>query len=267
MSIILRRASFIPAEAPADPGRDVGFRHGRVGTHTSRTIMLDELVALFASARDDASRGDYAAAIVDANCLSKPTSSARRLSNQRLHELYGLDPAVPMFRALRRLWDLDAAARPLLASCALARDPLLAATAPPVLSLPEGAELLRDAMSSSLRDVVANRLNDDVLDKVVRNAASSWTHSGHLHGRRIKKRQLVRATPANGAFAAFLASAAGFRGWEIFASGWFAVLDLSASSARALALEAKRLGLIDLRLAGDVVELDVGRLLAPVVKA
>ena len=77
----------------------------------------------------------------------------------------------------------------------------------------------------------------------------------------------MQATPAAAAFAAYLAQTAGFRGAEIFASGWFAVLDVSPSAARTFALEAKRLGLIDLRMAGDVVELDVGRLTARVARA
>src|SRR5208337_1796107 len=43
--------------------RDVGFRWGDKGTHTSRTIMLDELRAVLASCEPDATRDDYLAAI------------------------------------------------------------------------------------------------------------------------------------------------------------------------------------------------------------
>jgi hypothetical protein len=38
------------------------------------------------------------------------------------------------------------------------------------------------------------------------------------------------------------------------------VLDCSLATAKELALEAKRLGLIDLRMAGDVVEFGLSRL-------
>lgn len=261
-------APFFPAGTPDDACVEAGFRSGAIGTHTSRTIMFDELSAVLAATPSDAARADYAAAIIESNCLSKPTASTRRLSSQRVGELYALDPAVAVFRVLRKLWDLDPAARRLLAvSCALARDPLLAATAPSILALSPGGEFLRDPLKSTLRAVVGDRLNEDVLDKVVRNAASSWTQSGHLQGRTFKKRHLVQATAAAAAFAVYLAQAAGFRGAEIFASAWFAVLDTSPSAARALALEAKRLGLIDLRMAGDVVELDIGRLTARVARA
>ena len=72
-----------------------GFRLGAKGTHTSRTIMLAELEAVLAAAGARAARAGYAAAIVEANCLSKPTAATRRLSCQRLRELYGLDPRLP----------------------------------------------------------------------------------------------------------------------------------------------------------------------------
>ena len=56
------------------------------------------------------------------------------------------------------------------------------------------------------------------------------------------------------AFAIYLAYTAGFRGAYIFSSAWLRVLDCDPSRARHLALDAKRLGLLDLRMAGDVVE-------------
>jgi hypothetical protein len=62
------------------------------------------------------------------------------------------------------------------------------------------------------------------------------------------------------AFAIWLGNAAGFRGDDLLTSGWIAVLDCSATSARTLALDAKRLGLIDLRTAGDVIEFGLDRL-------
>jgi hypothetical protein len=252
---------FLTADAPPDEAMRLGFRFGPRGAHTSRTIMFDDLSAVLGVTSPEAKRQDYASAIIDANCLGKPTSSTRRLTNQRLGELYALDPSVPVFRVLRRLWDLDPAGQRLLAlQCALARDPLLRATANSVVGLPIGAEFLREPMKATLQVAVGDRLNEDILNKVVRNAASSWTQSGHLEGRTLKKRRTVRPTPANGAFAVFLAYAAGFRAAEIFASGWFTVLDCPPSHGRELAVAAKRLGLIDLRMAGDIVELTLDRL-------
>jgi len=257
----LKQPVFWPVFASAPSAAEVGFRLGDKGTHTSRTLMLAELAGTLDAVSPHTSRADYAAAIIEANCLSKPTSSTRRLTNQRLGELYALDASIPIFRVLRRLWSIDEQGRPLLALlCALARDPLLAATASAVIPLPQGAEFLRGPMKSALRAAVGARLNESILDKVVRNAASSWTQSGHLQGRTFKTRRLVRATPASVAFALWLAHAAGFRGEELLACGWIGVLDCSLPSARELALGAKRLGLIDLRMAVEVFEVGLERL-------
>jgi hypothetical protein len=224
-------------------------------------MMLEELTAALAAVPDGASREDYAAAIVEGNCLGKATTATRRLTNQRLGELYGLDPRIPLFRVLLRLWSIDVPGRPLLAlQCAIARDPLLAATVPPVLALTPGSDLQRDAIREALREAVDERLSDATLDKVTRNVASSWEQSGHLVGRTFKKRAAVRATPGSVAFALYLGHAVGFRGAPLFATGWISLLDCTPTSARDLAVEAKRIGLIDLRIAGEVVDLVLDRL-------
>jgi hypothetical protein len=239
----------------------IGFRFGAKGTHTSRTMMLVELNQVLQATSQDARRADYAAAIIEGNCLSKPTASTRRLSNQRLGELYGLDPAIPLFRVFRRLWDIDADGRPLLALLvAIARDPLLAATCPSIVAMPANAELQREVTKNALQVVVKDRLNDSTLEKVCRNAASTWAQSGHLEGRTFKKRRRVQPSTTAVTFAIYLAHAAGFRGAEIFSCGWLRVLDCDPSQARELALDAKRSGLLDLRMAGDVVELNLSRL-------
>jgi hypothetical protein len=239
----------------------VGFRRGDVGTHTSRTIMLAELTALFDAVPAAATDEDITVAIRHANCLGKSTASTRRLTHQRLTELYALDPHVPIYRVLRRLWSLDPTGRPLLALLvAIARDPMLAASAPAVVLLPIGADFARGPMKDAIRAAIGDRLSDAILDKVVRNAASSWTQSGHLAGRSIKTRRRVTASPATVALALYLAHAAGFRGPHVFASAWTKLLDADASQVRSLAMEAKRAGLIDIRAAGDVVDASFDRL-------
>lgn len=253
--------SFFPAAGASPDAMGAGFRFGAKGTHTSRTIMLDELQQVLAAAPADAKRQDYAQAIIEGNCLSKPTASTRRLTNQRLGELYALDPTVPAFRVLRRLWDVQVEGRCLLALLiSIARDPLLAATAPSIVFLPVNGEFGRESMKSALQAMVGGRLSPSTLDKVCRNAASSWAQSGHLEGRTFKRRRPVNATPTVVAFALYLSQAAGFRGAEIFSSAWLRVLDCDPSRARHLALEAKRNGLIDLRMSGEVVEMNLSRL-------
>src|ERR1019366_386344 len=80
---------------------DLGFKFGDKGAHTSRTIMLAELSTVLHQRPASATRADYANAVVGENCLGKHTASTRKLSLQRLSEMYALDPAVPLFRLLR----------------------------------------------------------------------------------------------------------------------------------------------------------------------
>jgi hypothetical protein len=255
------RTPFFPATRGRATAIEAGFRFGHVGTHTSRTIMLDELASTFASLPVTAESAEYSSAIIEDNCLRKQTVANRRHSLQHLRELYALDPAVPLFRVLGRLWAIDPPARPLLALLgSLARDPLLMATAPAIIDMPDGAEYQRTALRTAIGASAGARLNDATLDKAIRNAASSWAQSGHLQGRTFKVRRRVNATPAAVAFALYLATAAGFHGQEILTSGWVKVLDCTTSAAMALAREAKRSGLIDLRTAGEVFELSLDRL-------
>lgn len=238
-----------------------GFKRGAKGTHSSRTLMLVDLATTLASVPKDARHDDYTNAIVEANCLGKATASTRRLSAQRLSELYALDPEIAVFRVFRSLWEQSGKRQSLLALLlAVGRDPLLAATAPSILSLAPGVDLSRDAIRASLERLVGDRFNPAVLDKVVRNTASSWTQSGHLDGRTFKKRRLVEPSVHDVAFALYLSHLAGFRGTAIFASGWCKLLDCTPDKAQALAVEAKRAGLIDLRISDDVVDLNVDNL-------
>jgi hypothetical protein len=224
-------------------------------------MMLDDLTAVLAAVPAEAGRDEYALAIIESNCLGKTTVATRRHSNQRLGELYAFDPQVSLYRVLRRLWDIDQAGRPLIAlQCAVARDPLLAATAAAILPLPVGADFQRDKMRQALRSAVGERLNDAILDKVMRNAASSWTQSGHLEGRTFKKRRPVQPTPGSLVFALYLGNLTGFRGAQLFSSGWISLLDCTPGCAQDLAFEAKKLGLIDLRISGEIVELKLDRL-------
>ena len=224
-------------------------------------MMLDELRTTLADAQQDATRAEYVDAIVEHNCLGKPTSATRVLSAQRLSELYALDPDVPLFRIMRSLWHLDERSQPLLALLvALARDPLLAATAPAVVQLKSGDEFARGPMRQALRDAVGSRLNDATLDKVARNAASSWSQAGHLEGRTFKVRHLVQPTFGSVALALLLAYTCGSRGEALLDSDWLKVIDCQPSQARALAIDAKRHGLIDLRMAAEVLDVSFDRL-------
>ena len=241
-----------------------GLRFGEKGTHTSRTMMLAEIAELLDAVPPGADRPAYAQAIIEENILGKQTAATRRLTNQRLGELYALDPAIPIFVVLRRLWTLDERGRPLIALlCALARDPLLRATASTVLQLPLGSELIRATLLDAIREAVGSRLNESILDKVARNAASSWSQSGHLEGRVRKIRRRVDPTPGSLAAALWLGTVEGLAGEQLLECQWTRVLDHSGAQLVPIALQAKQLGLIHARIGGGVVEIDASRLDTP----
>lgn len=231
----------------------LGFKFGDKGTHTSRTIMLDELGTLLRVGSAKCSRADYARALVDENCLGKQTVSTRRLTLQRLTELYALDPIVPLFRVLRMFWRNEEKAHAQLALlAAMARDPLLRATAPVIVSMSESEEVARQRLTDAIRQAVEGRLNEATLDKVVRNAASSWTQSGHLEGRNRKKRKRIGLTPGAVAFALLLGYMLGARGRTVFDSLFARVLDRDESALTSLAVEARRLGFLDIKTSGGL---------------
>jgi hypothetical protein len=224
--------------------------------------MLDELTVLLRSATPQARRADHRALIIDDNCLAKRTTATRRISDQRLSELYALDPNVLLFRLMRQFWLAEDSGRPLLALLlAMARDPLLRLTAPPILRLRPSEELGRQALTDALNRGTGSRFNEAVLDKIVRNAAASWTQSGHLQGRSRKSRVAVRPTPAVVTFALVLGYALGARGAVLFETLWSKVLDVSKDELIQLAIDAKRIGYLDVKVAGGVVEVSLSRLL------
>jgi len=126
-----------------------------------------------------------------------------------------------------------------------------------------GEELARQQMTDALERAVGSRLSESTLDKVVRNAASSWTQSGHLRGRGRKVRQTVMPTAATTAFALFLGYVAGKRGTALFEARWAEVLDAQVGELVHLAMDARRLGFLDMSQSGGVIEVAFSRLLAP----
>lgn len=256
----------VESEESLAEAEGAGFRFGSRGTHTSRTIMLAELADLLAGVPAGSGRDAYVASVVEDNLLGKPTAATRRDTFQRLTELYGLDRRVSVFRVLRRLWEADEPGRPLLAMlCSLARDPLLRATAPAILELPTGGELVRTTFLSGLRDAVGSRLNERTLDKVARNAGSSWAQSGHLRGRVRKVRQRVRPTAGSVAMAMWLGSVEGLAGSQLLTCRWVRVLDRTGDALVDTVLEARQQGLLHARVDAGIVEIDLRGLDAPLM--
>jgi hypothetical protein len=124
-----------------------------------------------------------------------------------------------------------------------------------------GEELSRQEMADAVRASVEDRLNDASVDKVVRNASSSWTQAGYLSGRVRKRRQVVAATPHAVAYALLLGYLLGIRGNRLFKTLWTEVLDTPEEKLILLAMDAKRLGALNLKHGGGVIEVDFSNIL------
>lgn len=226
------------------------------GAHISRTMMLTELGALLAAVPVDATAANYREAILQRNVLGKITDSTRQKSLRHLRELYALDEATPIFGVLRKLHAMDAVSLPLLAmQVAWARDPLLRATTQPIMDASEDDRVEPVSLAQSLEATFPNRYSELNRDKIARNAASSWTQSGHLAGRAKKTRQRIKPTVVAVTMAFFLGDIAGYHGAAVFSNPWCRLLDLNPDRARAMGFEAHRAGLLNLRAVGEVVEL------------
>lgn len=216
--------------------------------------MFEELSSLLRYCPVSSTRLNYVDAIVKDNCLGKHTSATRQLTLQRLSELYALDPKIPLFRFLRLFWDTDEKAHSQLALLtAMARDPLLRVTAPVVNGMQAGEEIARQKFTEALRETVEGRLNENILDKVVRNTASSWTQSGHFEGRSRKRRLKIQPTPVSIAYALLLGYLLGYRSRNLFETIFCSVLDRDVDELIFLAMAAKRLGILDIKTAGGLI--------------
>ena len=109
-----------------------GFSFRRGSTHTSRTMMLEELRTLLTYIDNpEADKSEYLKAINDENCLGKRSGKTRILSYQHLVDLYSLDRSNVLFRSLLYFWNRDTMGQPLLALlCTYARDSVFRFTAP-----------------------------------------------------------------------------------------------------------------------------------------
>ena len=240
----------------------LGFRVGEKGVHNTRTMMFEDLETLLEECPRDTSKEDYQTAVVEDNLLAKNTDSTRRYTAQRLAELYGLDPEIPLFRTFRRYWDADERGRPLLAMLlVLARDPLLRLTAEPVLEMEIGEAFDKTKLQEVIARETGDRFSETSIKKISQMTGSSWTQSGHLEGRYNKTRQRPKCTPATTAYGLLLGYLCGVRGALLFETFWTQVLDAPGHELREHAARASRRRLLTYRNAGGIIEVDVSILL------
>lgn len=233
-----------------------GFRFDMKSTHTKRTMMLKELRTLFDAVREtDTSKEEYCRIVVFENCLGKQTQNNRKYSASYLQDLYGLNPSLVLFRALRYFWTRDPDGIPLLAIlCAYTRDGLLRASFPYIIGLTEGSQPNKSDLESIIDAYFPNRFSDTMIKSLVRNLLSTWTQSGHLAGRVRKVRSRAVPTPGSVSYALLLGYLMGVRGKALFETEYAKLLDCSFERAAELAENASRRGWIVLKRVEDVIE-------------
>lgn len=226
--------------------------------------MLDDLRVLLAHVPADAPRASYAEAVIDQNLLSKPTRKARELAFRHLATLYGLDPGVPLFRVLRRLWNLSETGQPFLALLvALARDPLLRGTRDFILSREPGTAVPRTDLEQQLARTEPDRFSAASLKSFAQNVNGTWTAAGFLHGRTHKVRSIPVVTPAVVAMCLFLGHLEGLSGQRLFSSSWAKLLPGNPMEWEALATSATHQGVLVFLNAGGVKEVRFPDFLSP----
>ncbi|MFF8513967.1 hypothetical protein ACF05B_01600 [Cellulosimicrobium funkei] len=224
-------------------------------TVASHTIGVPHLVELLREVPVGASAERYRDAVVEENVLGRPTHAGRLRTYRHLRELYLLDPDNVRFAALRRLWDQDVDAQPLLAgTLAFTRDELLRASWPAVARATAGSVVTSEDLTHVVAERYAGALSSSTLGKVGRNTGACWTQTGHLVGRARKVRAAVEARPAAVAFAAYLGHLDGGRALGVLDNPWSALLDLPGAGRLDALRRAHDAGLLDLQVAGQVVE-------------
>ena len=210
-----------------------GFKFGKNGAHSSRSMMLEELRALFLAAPVSATLEQYQEEIVSHNCLNKSTENSRRLTFRHLKDLYGLDTRLPLFRVLRLLWDIKPAAQSVLAlQLAYARDPLFHISSDYILSHNAGELIYREEIETLLSKDDPTRFSPASLKSFSININGSWAQAGYLNGKVKKIRQSPAISPINVTYALFQGYLSGLSGERLFNSAWTKLLDLPLTTVR-----------------------------------
>ena len=237
------------------------------GAHTSRTMLLGDLSAVFASCPAASTRDEYRAAVIDENVAGKASQSSRERTFRYLREMYLLDVSDPTFRAMRRLWSRDPAGRPIIALLmACAHDHALSATVSGILSLAAGEAATSKSLADAVEREYPGNYSDAIRAKIGRNALSSWTQAGYLHrsGQGAALRQQIDVTPGAVTMALALGEADGLSGERLFTTPHAALLGTSSATLHDRTHDAARKGWLGYRSRGQITEVDLTAVTADV---
>jgi len=219
--------------------------------------MFKEISTILDTTDADTSFDEIKSKVIEENLLQKASISGRRKSFTHLKKAYGLDPNIPIFRALRWAWSVsEENERPLLALLyVLCRDASLRASASYVLPLSPGTIVEKQALSSVLEHAFPNTYSPAVIESMTRNLLSSWTRSGHLHGFRNKSRAKASSHAGATVFALYIASLTGLKGRMLFDSLWVRALDATDRELQDSILLSSRRGWLRYHESGGMMEI------------
>jgi hypothetical protein len=227
-------------------------------------MMLPELQTLLTAVSPEGGRADYRAAVVDVNVLGKPTFSSRRKAEKHLYELYGLEPALALFRLLRRFTAEDADSLPLVAlTCAFCRDAQLRSSFEVIEDLKPGEVLPRERMEAHLEAAFPGVYSATMRGALASHVNTTWTAAGHLTGRVIKRKAKPEPRVAASTYAMFAGYLLGLRGEILMSSVFARLVGADPSIIVAHLSAAARNGWLRFRHAGGVMEIDFTSLLLP----
>jgi transcriptional regulator with XRE-family HTH domain len=227
------------------------------------TLLLDAIELSGAPAEPPVMRPAIERLVLDENILAKRTTSARGTTLKKLAELYGLYELPIVSRALLTLWGRDPATNPHLALlCALARDPLLRASADVIFGSGAGENVTSEMIHQRLLQRFPDRFTESTISALAKRCAATWTQAGHLGALPHRQRHHIRPTALAVAYAIQIAKLAGFSGEAALASPWVSALDLDTNGAAHLARRAEAEGLLRIRSAGHVYDLEIRGALA-----
>ncbi len=233
-----------------------GFTDKKGSVLTKRTMMYNELVTVLDYVCDiETGVEDFKNAIIDDNCTGKRSGATRNYTYSYLKNLYGLDPSVLIFRALRYFWQRDIKARPLLAFlCAFSRDSILKETFPFVQKQPIATTVTKDACKVFIQQTFQGRFGENMTDSLVRNLMATWKQASYLEGFKKKVRTQPELTAGGVSYALFLGFLQGISGEVLFETKYCKLMDYHKSLLIEKASEASRKGWIVLKRIGNVIE-------------
>ncbi|WP_336216511.1 hypothetical protein [Nonomuraea sp. LPB2021202275-12-8] len=219
-----------------------------------RSIALGDLESLLTSTDQQADHAAMRSAIIEDNLLAKGTGQARQNSLRQLTYFYGLDSTMPAFTVFRRLYSHYPREQSILALVlACSHDPVLRSAIAYIVRQPPGSIVSHKALAEVVLKAGAT-YGPASLHKIAENALASSTMAGITRGVPVRRAEFQPGA-ASAAYVAWLAHKAGASGSAIFDSALFGCLGLEQAAVREACVEAARRSLLELRAAGNVVEI------------